>query len=91
VTSSYLKFMNLMYVTQPGLDDVVKACRGKNLFFSTDITRAIHEAQLIFICVCTPTKTYGIGKVHVFVCLMAHAGCEMLSDNSVNVSNAFGV
>lgn len=36
---------------QPGLDDVVKKCRGKNLFFSTDIDSAIREADLIFICV----------------------------------------
>lgn len=37
--------------SQPGLDDIVKKCRGKNLFFSTDIDSAIREADLIFICV----------------------------------------
>ena len=41
----------------------MKACRDKNLFFSTNITQAILDAQLIFICVNTPTKTYGLGKV----------------------------
>jgi UDPglucose 6-dehydrogenase len=37
------------------------AARGRNLFFSTDIDRAIREASLIFVSVNTPTKTYGIG------------------------------
>lgn len=47
---------------QPGLDEVVKQCRGKNLFFSTDMEPAIREADLIFISVNTPTKTFGSGK-----------------------------
>ena len=50
-------------VLQPGLDELVKACRDRNLFFSTNISQAILDAQLIFICVNTPTKTYGLGKV----------------------------
>ncbi|XP_063910904.1 UDP-glucose 6-dehydrogenase isoform X1 [Zophobas morio] len=49
-------------IYEPGLDDIVKACRGKNLFFSNDITTAILEADLIFISVNTPTKTIGNGK-----------------------------
>jgi UDPglucose 6-dehydrogenase len=48
---------------QPGLDEIVKRCRGKNLFFSDDVAGAIRDAQLIFISVNTPTKTYGRGKV----------------------------
>lgn len=47
---------------QPGLDEVVKTCRNRNLFFSTDVEKAIREADLIFISVNTPTKTYGCGK-----------------------------
>ncbi|XP_015748531.1 PREDICTED: UDP-glucose 6-dehydrogenase-like [Acropora digitifera] len=50
-------------IFEPGLDDVVKQCRGKNLFFSTDIVSAVRDADLIFICVNTPTKTFGVGKV----------------------------
>ncbi|RUS74635.1 hypothetical protein EGW08_017615 [Elysia chlorotica] len=46
----------------PQLDEVVKKCRGRNLFFSTDIETGILEAELIFICVNTPTKTFGWGK-----------------------------
>lgn len=49
-------------VFEPGLDEIVKACRGKTLFFSTDIDTAIREADMIFISVNTPTKTYGVGS-----------------------------
>jgi len=49
-------------IYEPGLDEVVQKCRGKNLFFSTDIETAIKEAELIFISVNTPTKTFGNGK-----------------------------
>lgn len=49
-------------IYEPGLDDVVKQCRGKNLFFSTDIAKSIREADLIFISVNTPTKVNGNGK-----------------------------
>ena len=49
-------------VYEPGLADVVKEARGRNLFFSTDVDKAIDEAQMIFISVNTPTKTYGAGK-----------------------------
>ncbi|KAL4640343.1 hypothetical protein GN956_G12293 [Arapaima gigas] len=49
-------------IYEPGLKDVVESCRGRNLFFSTDIDSAIKEADLVFISVNTPTKTYGMGK-----------------------------
>ncbi|MDQ8185614.1 UDP-glucose 6-dehydrogenase [Pelagicoccus sp. SDUM812002] len=48
-------------VFEPGLDDVVKTARGRNLFFTTDKVRAIKEADIIFVSVGTPTKTYGAG------------------------------
>lgn len=49
-------------VYEPGLDAVVQEARGRNLFFSTDVDKAIMEADMIFISVNTPTKTYGKGK-----------------------------
>lgn len=49
-------------VYEPGLDEVVKEARGRNLFFSTEVDKAIDEAEMIFISVNTPTKTYGVGK-----------------------------
>ncbi|MGQ1787818.1 nucleotide sugar dehydrogenase [Saccharicrinis sp. GN24d3] len=49
-------------IYEPGLKEVVSEARGRNLFFSTDIDKAIEEAEMIFISVNTPTKTYGVGK-----------------------------
>jgi UDPglucose 6-dehydrogenase len=49
-------------VYEPGLAEVVAATRNKNLFFSTNVDEAIDEADVIFISVNTPTKTYGKGK-----------------------------
>jgi UDPglucose 6-dehydrogenase len=49
-------------IYEPGLADVVQEARGRNLFFSTEVDMAIEEAEMIFISVNTPTKTYGIGK-----------------------------
>ena len=41
---------------------MVEEVRGKNLHFSTDIEAAIRKADLIFISVNTPTKSFGMGK-----------------------------
>ena len=49
-------------IYEPGLVDVVSEARGRNLFFSTDIDNCIKDADMIFIAVNTPTKTYGEGK-----------------------------
>jgi UDPglucose 6-dehydrogenase len=49
-------------IYEPGLKEVVQEARGRNLFFSTDIDQAIDEAEMVFISVNTPTKTYGKGK-----------------------------
>ena len=49
-------------VYEPGLAELVGQTRGKNLFFSTDVEGSIEEADMIFISVNTPTKTYGKGK-----------------------------
>jgi UDPglucose 6-dehydrogenase len=48
-------------VFEPGLLEIVKESRGKNLLFSYDVEGAIREADLIFMCLPTPTKTYGEG------------------------------
>ena len=49
-------------IYEPGLSAVVAEARGRNLFFSTDVDEAIDRADMIFISVNTPTKTYGKGK-----------------------------
>jgi UDPglucose 6-dehydrogenase len=48
-------------IYEPGLDEVVRRSRGKNLFFSTDVIASIQAADIIFVAVNTPTKTYGVG------------------------------
>ncbi len=48
-------------IFEPGLYEVVKEARKKNLFFSTDINKNIREADIIFVSVNTPTKTFGQG------------------------------
>jgi UDPglucose 6-dehydrogenase len=48
-------------IYEPGLDEVVREARGRNLFFSTDVSGGIRKADIIFVSVNTPTKTYGVG------------------------------
>lgn len=48
-------------IYEPGLDEVVREARGRNLFFSTDVDGGIREADIIFVSVNTPTKTFGAG------------------------------
>lgn len=48
-------------IYEPGLLELVKSSLNKNLFFSTDIARGIEEADIIFVSVNTPTKTFGEG------------------------------
>lgn len=54
--------LNNLPVYEPGLDSIIAETRGRNLFFSTEVDQAIDLADIIFISVNTPTKTYGIGK-----------------------------
>jgi len=48
-------------IYEPGLDNIVKSSRGKNLFFSTEIESGIKEAEIIFVSVNTPVKAFGAG------------------------------
>ena len=48
-------------IYEPGLAEVVDKSRGRNLFFSTKVDKAIDEAEMIFMAVNTPTKTEGEG------------------------------
>ena len=48
-------------VYEPGLADVVKEARGRNLFFSEDIPGNIEKSEMIFMAVNTPTKKEGVG------------------------------
>ena len=48
-------------IYEPGLVDVVREVRGKNLFFTTDIRKAVRECDIVFVGVNTPTKMFGRG------------------------------
>ena len=48
-------------IFEPGLDEVVRRARGRNLFFSTDVASGIRAADIIFVSVNTPTKVFGQG------------------------------
>ena len=48
-------------IYEPGLDEIVREARGRNLKFSTQVDAAISDANIIFIAVNTPTKSFGIG------------------------------
>jgi len=48
-------------VFEPGLDDVVRRCRGRNLFFNVTSPASVAAADVVFVCVNTPTKAFGEG------------------------------
>jgi len=52
---------NKLPIFEPGLAEIVRQCRGKNLFFSNLLEENIKKADMVFISVNTPTKTKGIG------------------------------
>ena len=55
--------LNLDYlpIFEPGLDVIIKRCRGRNLFFTTELENKISSADIVFISVNTPTKKKGVG------------------------------
>ena len=52
---------NSLPIYEPGLAEIVGATRNKNLFFSTEVEKIIQNADIIFVSVNTPTKSFGIG------------------------------
>lgn len=56
------KDLSKLPIYEPGLKELVHESRNKNLFFNSNIKKAIREADIIFISVNTPTKTFGKGK-----------------------------
>ncbi|MFD2943375.1 UDP-glucose 6-dehydrogenase [Flavobacterium notoginsengisoli] len=79
-------------IFEPGLSSVVAETRGKNLFFSNDVEKAIEEAQIIFISVNTPTKTYGKGKGMAadlkYIELCARQIAKVAKDNKIVVEKS---
>ncbi|WP_419211091.1 nucleotide sugar dehydrogenase [Maribacter sp. X9] len=79
-------------IYEPGLKEIVGKSRGKNLFFSTAVDKAIDEAQMIFISVNTPTKTYGKGKGQAadlkFIELCARNIAKVAKDDKIVVEKS---
>ncbi|TDD95061.1 nucleotide sugar dehydrogenase [Flavobacterium cellulosilyticum] len=79
-------------IYEPGLSTIVGETRGRNLFFSIDVEKAIEEAQIIFISVNTPTKTYGKGKGMAadlkYIELCARQIARVAKDNKIVVEKS---
>lgn len=79
-------------VYEPGLKEIIAKTRNKNLFFSTEVDKAIDEAEMIFISVNTPTKTYGKGKGQAadlkFIELCARNIAKVAKDDKIVVEKS---
>ncbi|KAG6401785.1 hypothetical protein SASPL_138650 [Salvia splendens] len=73
---------DVLPIYEPGLDEVVKQCRGKNLFFSTDVERHVAEADIVFVSVNTPTKTRGLGAGKAADLTYWESAARMIADVS---------
>lgn len=86
------KDVNNIPIYEPGLAEIVGEARGRNLFFSTEVEKAIDEAQMIFISVNTPTKTYGSGKGMAadlkYIELCARQIARIAKDNKIVVEKS---
>jgi UDPglucose 6-dehydrogenase len=84
--------VNNIPIYEPGLSAIVAEARGRNLFFSTEVENAIDEAQIIFISVNTPTKTYGKGKGMAadlkYIELCARQIAKIAKDNKIVVEKS---
>lgn len=69
-------------IYEPGLEEVVKECRGRNLFFSTDIEKHVSEADIIFVSVNTPTKSRGLGAGKAADLTYWESAARMIADVS---------
>lgn len=79
-------------IYEPSLSEIVAEARGRNLFFSTNVEKAIDEAQVVFISVNTPTKTYGKGKGMAadlkYIELCARQIAKVSKDNKIVVEKS---
>lgn len=69
-------------IYEPGLEEVVKKCRGVNLFFSTDVEKHVSEADIVFVSVNTPTKTQGLGAGKAADLTYWESAARMIADVS---------
>jgi UDPglucose 6-dehydrogenase len=69
-------------VYEPGLDEIVAKARGKNLHFSTDVKGSVKAADIIFVCVGTPTKTHGVGAGRAADLTYVESAARMIAEVS---------
>lgn len=69
-------------IFEPGLEEVVRHCRGKNLFFSSDVEKHVAEAEIVFVSVNTPTKTRGLGAGKAADLTYWESAARMIADVS---------
>ena len=55
-------------IYEPGLTEVVKQCRGRNLFFSTDTHKHVGEADLVFVRYAEPWPNMFAAVCHHDIC-----------------------
>ena len=79
-------------IYEPGMEEVVRESRGRNLFFSTAVTEEINAADIIFVAVNTPTKTYGVGAGKAadlrFIESVARTIAEVATSNKIIVEKS---
>lgn len=73
---------NKLPIYEPGLEEVVNQCRGKNLLFSTDVEKHVYEADIIFVSVNTPTKIRGLGAGKAADLTYWESAARMIADVS---------
>ncbi|KAB1201291.1 UDP-glucose 6-dehydrogenase 2 [Morella rubra] len=69
-------------IYEPGLEEVVNQCRGKNLFQHTNVEKHVSEADIIFVSVNTPTKTRGLGAGKAADLTYWESAARMIADVS---------
>jgi UDPglucose 6-dehydrogenase len=69
-------------VYEPGLLELVDGCRDRNLFFRTDVRAAIREADMVFVAVGTPTKTYGAGAGRAADLCYVESAARMIAEEA---------
>ncbi len=69
-------------VYEPGLLELVNGCRGRNLFFRTDVRASIREADMVFVAVGTPTKTYGAGAGRAADLCYVESAARMIAEEA---------
>ena len=72
--------LNKLPIYEPGLDNIISKCRGKNLHFSCEVEKNISKADMIYISVNTPTKTEGLGAGQAIDLKWVEASARKISE-----------